>query len=1024
VILTVSRRIHTQLCASVAVVFACFAASAASPSWFTRDWQTDDGLPNNRVTAIAQGHDGYLWIGTAVGLARFDGLHFVDFPYANSISNEDQGVNDIVISHSGGLWIRTRSGQIVSLSPDFSRVSPVATNLPNSRPVTEIVDRGGDLWVAYQESIWRIKDGVGTEVSDPDRTLPVGFPGNFAEDSDGNIWVVKGNHVVVHREGGFETVTTTRYKPHLAAARTDGIWVLAGRQLLRCTEDNRVHDYGIVPADIHAGASTLMEDRSGAVWIGTTSDGLFRYERSGFERIQTSHPDILSLAEDREGDIWVGTAGGGLDRISRRSIHLESLDQDSSHVPVQSVCQDSNGVIWGASQNGLLVCRLEDKWVPAITNVSLPEPVTCVAADRRGGIWFGTREWKLYRLQDGQVSSWGATNGLAGRAVLALLPASTGDLWIAIYGPRILQCLHDGQLRSLSIPDNIGRITALAEDTSGRIWIGSEAGALMQVDGNQVVDKSSLMASSNRSILCLYPGSDGALWIGYEGAGLGRLENGTVSQVKTSQGLSDDYISQIVSDDEGWLWFGGERGIFKARRTDINDVMAGRANHFRSINYGQNEGLFSVEANSANINPYISPCALQSGDGRLWIPLRNSLAVVDPKVLSVTAKPPQPILTDVNVDGRIVASYGGLAATQTVANLMTSNVSLRLPPAHRHLEFNFSAINLSAPESVRFRYQLVGFDSDWTIAEKERTAVYSRLTPNDYQFRVEASVSDGPWNQTPAVLAFTVPAPFWQTWWFRIGALVVFTSCVIAVARYISLRRMHMEMRLLEQRAALDKERTRIARDLHDDLGCSLNKVALTLDMMQRGPDAVESGNGKIERCSTMVRQVAKSVDEIVWAINPRNDTLRYVVDYISQFAVEFLHAADISCRVDLPDHTPNLLVSPEARHNLFLVVKEALNNIVRHAHGSEVQLQIAATEEKIAIVIQDNGKGFEQVPDNASADGLRNMRQRMDEIGGRFDLDTKPGRGTRVTFSYSWLSNNGSNGNPKMPYPSAHEQG
>jgi signal transduction histidine kinase len=221
------------------------------------------------------------------------------------------------------------------------------------------------------------------------------------------------------------------------------------------------------------------------------------------------------------------------------------------------------------------------------------------------------------------------------------------------------------------------------------------------------------------------------------------------------------------------------------------------------------------------------------------------------------------------------------------------------------------------------------------------------------------------------------------------------------VVRYISIQRLQAKMRQLEQHAALDRERTRIARDLHDDLGCSLNKVALTMEMMQRGPAPAEPA--KIQQCWTMVRDVAGSVDEIVWAINPRNDTLRYMVDYISQFAVEFLQAADISCVMDLPDNLPERTVSPEVRHNLLLVVKEALNNVARHARAGEVRVKISVTDQQVAFAIEDNGCGFERPPDNASCDGLRNMRQRMEEIGGSFQLDSKPNAGTRIVFRYSW---------------------
>jgi len=221
---------------------------------------------------------------------------------------------------------------------------------------------------------------------------------------------------------------------------------------------------------------------------------------------------------------------------------------------------------------------------------------------------------------------------------------------------------------------------------------------------------------------------------------------------------------------------------------------------------------------------------------------------------------------------------------------------------------------------------------------------------------------------------------------------------------------LRLKLRLLEQQAVLDKERTRIARDLHDDLGCSLTHVALLLEMHEQqaahgnGNDNGANGaNGKSQLCSPMVRNVIKSVDEIVWAINPRNDNLQYLVDYTVEFSVNFLHAAGIRPRVDLPERLPERPVSPEVRHNLFLVVKEALNNVVRHARASEAHFRLAATDEQLDIAIEDNGCGFERSADSVSADGLRNMRQRMEEIGGSCDIESRPGKGTKVSLSYPW---------------------
>jgi signal transduction histidine kinase len=521
----------------------------------------------------------------------------------------------------------------------------------------------------------------------------------------------------------------------------------------------------------------------------------------------------------------------------------------------------------------------------------------------------------------------------------------------------------------------------------------------MRFDGTNFTDESARLPISSRAIYCLYASSDGNIWISCGGVGILRLNNTSVGKIGLDQGLFDDDISQLVADGHGWLWFGSDHGVFKIRRDELELAMKDPDIQLRPIVYGKNDGLASVEALSSIAAPFVLPRAIAGSDGRVWMLTHTGVIVADPNMLPAYSTAPPVLLTRVVMDDQTIASYGNEPVLFTRDS---SPVTLRLPPSHRHLEFDFTAFHFSAPENIRFRYQLAGFDTNWIDPGSERNVTYSRLVSGDYQFHVEACIGDGPWSENPAGLAFAVTPFFWDRWWFRAGVLLLFTSSVIAIVRYISFRRLQAEMRLMEQRAALEKERTRIARDLHDDLGGSLNSVALTLDMVQRLTPP-ESMNGKIQHCSTMVRQVARSVDEIVWAINPRNDTLRYMVDYISQFVVEFLHAANIPCRVDLPDTVPNRMVSPEARHNLLLIVKEALSNIARHARATEVLLRVAASEKQVIIIIQDDGRGFNHAPDNASCDGLRNMRQRIEEIGGQFQLESQPNKGTCVSVTYTW---------------------
>lgn len=980
------------------------ASASADPQWFTRVWNTDDGLLNDQVDAIVQSQDNYLWVVPPVGLMRFDGVSFSRFPLEHFTGPNDIRIAAVLSSH-GVLWIATYEGTILGIRPDFSTVKIRKTNLPKSRLFALAEDRTGSLWVGYANEVCRVQNTHVTTLGSQ-QGIPAGLFHSLLSDGDGNIWLAKGNQICLFRNSLFRRMATLPELRCLAAMPGGGVWIAAGTHLWTCDTNGALRDKGAIPGLSRPTVAALLEDDTGAVWIGTGDNGLIRYSKAGFEQVETSYPSILGIAQDREGNLWVGTDGGGLDRVSLRAVHLEALENEPVVEQVQSICQDSRGRLWGTANNDwqgkeLLVSRVAGKWIEVFTNAPFAGTVTCVAADGRGTLWLGADDGTLLRLAGTNTLTL-AQNTLHG-AIDALLPAANGDLWIVSYGT--LQRLHNGQLQEVKLPRRIRKISAIAEDSIGQIWVAAYD-VVMCFDGRKFVDETPRLPIAGHRISCLYGTPDGSMWISGGGVGLLRVKNGEVGQIGTEQGLYDDYISQIVADGRGWLWFGADHGIFRIRQQDLDQAIGNPGIRLRPVAYGRNEGLSSLAALFSTGVPFAFPRAMRTSDGRVWLLTHAGIVVADPELLPEDSTAPPVLLTRVAMDGQTIASCGGVVSTQMVANLKTLNVPLRLPPSHRHLEFDFTAFHFVAPENIRFRYQLAGFDNDWIDAGTERHADYSRLAAGKYQFRIEACVGEGPWSAAPSTLLVTVNPFFWQTWWFRLGVLLLFTSSVIAIVRYISLSRFRAKMRLLEQRASLDRERTRIARDLHDDLGCSLNKVALTMEAMQRGSAAPEPE--KIRHCWTMVREVAGSVDEIVWAINPRNDTLRYMVDYLCHFAFEFLQVAEIPCLLELPETIPGREISPEARHSLLLAVKEALNNVVRHAGASEVRLCVAVTENRLSIAVEDNGRGFEYSPDNASCDGLRNMRQRMEELGGQFQLTSKAGAGTRIVFVYPWPSDNG----------------
>jgi signal transduction histidine kinase/ligand-binding sensor domain-containing protein len=975
------------------------AAASGNSDWSLRVWQSDDGLPNNNVTSLAQTHDGYIWVATSGLFARFDSVRFEEFSPKNVFPNyagyTERG-GALLEDSRGGLWMAMVHGPVLRLNGGVTQI--FTNNLPDYVVLGMVEDDEGGVWITYHGNVvCRIKDGEVRRFTEQDG-LPAKYDCALARDSQGCIWFGKDGQLGRFQAGRFEVLNSALGRNlRLAGASGGGIWICSGRELFKCDNSGSLKSVGLINHAISSEDPTcLLEDKTGAVWVGTAASGLFRYDGSKFESIPTSHPYISSLIQDPEGDLWAGTSGGGLDRIRPRAFTLENQATGLPLGTVESVCEDVHGTIWATIQNGLLVCRTNGIWQTASTGASWPGGrATCVAADGSGAVWIGTQNHSLNCLRADRFTAWRAENGFLGHVVRGLLAETNGDLWMVEDDPGIVQRLHADQLKTFDLPPGIGVPRALIQDVDGNIWIGTSRGQLLRIQRDVITDETTNVAGAPASIRSLAATPDGSLWIGYASGGLGRFKDGHLVRITTAQGLYNDDISQIVCDDRGWLWFGSDRGIFKARLRELNDVAEGRAASFLSIHYGEGNGLPSLQASFG-----VSPNVLHSRDDRLWFPTLTGLAVVNLDNLPESSRPPPALLKQVVLDDRVIASYAGSMPIQQGIDLGEAHAELRLPPGHRRVEFDFTALCFSTPENVRFQYQLAGYDEDWQEAGTQRSISYSRLAAGNYRFMVRAHVGDGAWSEASAVNLIVTPF-FWQTWWFRSVVVALFTVAVIAIVRYVSFRRLHAELRALEQQAALDKERSRIAKDIHDDLGGSLTQIKLLFELTQRNRSAPDKVDSLGQEGLAATRQIIKSMDEIVWAVNPRNDSLPHLIDYLGQFAIEFLARADIRCRVDLPDRPVEWAVSPEARHNLFLAVKETLTNVIRHAGANEVWLRVTATEKILTVVIEDNGHGFDRKNTAEFADGLNNITQRMTEIGGRTSIESAAKTGTRVSLTF-----------------------
>jgi len=984
----------------------CTAALAADKdtAYFFRAWTAEDGLPENKVVGLTQTADGYLWVATQGGLVRFDGVRFQPFDAASAAGYASSTMRVLYLDRDGRVWIAKEGGALVCLDGTQVRAFTPKDGLPQfegQRSLAE--DEQGNLWISFTKgTVARLNRAGKVDIFGAGSGLPTAGICVLTTDRNHHLWFSKNGRVGVFR--GDKFVTLLNLSPHtvdIAPARSDGIWICSGNRLIKFNEG----DSPVTLAELPVGPTgndptAVLEDREGAVWVGTGNAGLFRCDTNGATSVETSYRVISSLMEDREGNLWVGTRGGGINRIQR---HVVSLIDSTGAAPldgIQSMCQDTTGTLWLVEQNGRIVRRRDGQWEMAPSDVP-PLHAISVAADTQGSVWIGGNKGTLYRWKDGQYQSvnFGGDASLGG--VRSLLATTNGDLWVAgdtSETNNMLYRLRGTNVSRFNLPAGYRFIRAMAEDASGNFWAGASDGLLVRVTGDTLVDETAPVP--RYSIRCLWGTPDGSLWIGYAGFGAGRLRDGHLTRFSSEQGLPNNYVSQILSDDHGGIWFAGNQGIFQVRSQEFDDVAAGHSERVQALLYGRNQGLVNLQASFD-----FCPSCAKLADGELCFSTLTGLAEAQPGRTHLNRLPPVVLIERVAADEKIFAVYqNGALTNQNVPPLELRTAGdkpqVELPPGRQLIQIDFTALSFVSPENVHFRYRLDGLDNDWVDAGTRRQVQYNRLPPGSYQFKVIACNNDGIWNDAGATVLLTVEPHVWETLWFQVlVAAGVFGGLCGALVLFIK-HGHRLQIQRLEQAQALERERTRIARDLHDDLGVGLTEIGLLGDLAGSPAATLEANRGYVHEIAGRARDLVGLLDEIVWAINPANDTSQSLGDYLFRYAQTLLHRAAIRCRLEIVEPFPRYALNSEERHQIFLAFKEALNNVIRHARASEVRVSLSVAGGNLLIRVADNGQGLGAATGPGSHHGLAGMRERLQRLGGRCEINNPETGGTVVTLA------------------------
>ncbi|HEY0377292.1 MAG TPA: two-component regulator propeller domain-containing protein [Pyrinomonadaceae bacterium] len=936
-------------------------------------WLTENGLPQNTVRAVAQTADGYLWIGTEEGLARFDGTGFTIFDKQNTPELKNNDVHALMGDRQGGLWLGTGAGLLRLAGGKFSTFT-TREGLAGDDVQAIYEDREGGVWAATPAGLSRFRDGSFTNWTTRDGLVSNDIKALF-EDGEGALWVGTSDGLGRLKDGKLTSYTVpdglaSNSVSSVTEDRAGRLWVGTFKGLSSFS-GGRFTTYTAADGLPSDRITALNVDAEGALWVGT-SNGLSRYRDNRFTSFEgqseLSRSVILSVFEDREGSLWVGTESAGLVFLKDKKFTTYSTAEGLPNELVKCVYEDREGGVWMGTYGGGLSLLKNGTITNYTTRDGLSSDfVLALADDREGNLWVGTPDG-LNRLRGGKFTTYTSADGLANDFVRSIRADQTGTLWVGTRGG--LTRLKDGGFTSYTTEDGLADnfVGAIYEDREGALWVGTLRGLSRLKDGKFTTYTTRDGLSSN-TVIALYEDGGGSLWIGTSGGGMDRLREGKFTAYTVQAGLLDDEVYSITEDDGQNLWLSCNKGVFRVDRKQLDDFAAGKVGTIAPVVYGTADGMRTRECSGGG-----HPSGWKGRDGRLWFSTLKGVAVLDPSRLKVNAQPPGVVIEQVRIDDESVSPAS----------------KIELPPGKSRLDFYYAGLSFVAPEKVRFKYKLDGFDKDWIDGGTRRVASYTNLPPGRYKFRVTAANNDGVWNEAGASLDLYLRPHFYQTYWFYALSAA---ALALAVWQLYLLRVRQVKRRF----AAVLDERNRIAREIHDNLAQEILGISIQLELVSRtmSKDA-EATKSHLDRARVLVRHSIAEARRYIWDLRSQALEQNDLPSALTETARRLTAGTDVQAQVQVSGTFRPLSALIES--NLLRIGQEAINNAVRHAEAQRILINLKFDSRRVQLSVRDNGRGFDTKTRGANGHfGLVGMRERAEQMGGTLFVESGAGEGTEV---------------------------
>jgi ligand-binding sensor domain-containing protein/two-component sensor histidine kinase len=1017
-----------------AVVLIC-SLNVSAERLPIKTYTTADGLAHNVVNRIVRDSRGFLWFCTREGLSRFDGYSFTNYGLEHGLPSAT--INDLLETSEGVYWVATAGG-LCRFNPlpraqaanngaaDSNRASDLMFKVyspgqdAGSKYVLSLLqDRAGVVWCGTRNGLYRVEAASDkVNLASVDLGIAAHFESRFIEclleDRSGSLWI--GTPSGLYRrwpDGRVEAYTRRDGLPDniiqsLLEDREGRIWVgTRFGALFRLVPDPksgrnivaRVYsDKDGLPA---RWINQLFQASDGRMWAGSnmgliqfmpTDQGEFRF-RLYSEAHGLSYHEVGSLAEDRNGNLWLGTLNAGAAKIARNGFTI--FGKEDGFYSASSIFDTRAGDLFVfGTRNGKegLINRFDGEKFLAI-RLQIADGLKkhrygwgwgwnqTVVEDQTGEWWVATERGvcRFPKVKPEQLAHtppkavYTTRDGLAADMILRLFEDSRGDIWIGSVGNGVgLNGLSRWERRSGTFhhyteKEGLPRldtfyVSSFAEDRAGNLWIGlsGDGGMVHYHNGgfHLLTSTDGVPAGQIRNMLV---DSAGRLWITSYRGGLGRIDDPSAERpilvtYTVADGLSSNETTAVTEDQWGRIYVCTGRGI------DRLDPATGYIKHYTTA-----DGLPLGEAEAA----------LRDRRGALWFSFTGVARLIpqpDPPSL-----PPPILITSLQIAGQ----------TQPISALGEVKIApLELGADKNQLQIDFVALGFSSGEGLRYQYKLEGASNEWSHLTDARTVNFSNLAPGAYRFLVRATNADGVLSETPASLSFTILPPVWQRWWFMSISAALLGLVAYALYRY-------RVTRLLQ----LEQVRTRIAADLHDDIGANLTTIAVLSEVVHQQLDGANAmAEAPISSIARLSRESVSSMSDIVWAINPKKDSLRDLTRRMRAFATEIFTSHNIDFEFQPPAADLDLKLGADVRRTVYLIFKEAVNNIARHSACEKATIDIHVEGTRLVLRIADDGKGFDAAT-VTDGNGLQSMRKRAKDSGGETSISTNPPHGTTITL-------------------------